>query len=83
MRTRLRVASGGGFVTHYTLVFAANAEEAEKQVEFDAADASTALILAHQEALNRPAALWLGTRKLCTIRRTKAGDGDIWQIGAA
>lgn len=70
-------------MTHYRLVFAAGNDGVEKLVEFDAVDASSALIFAHKEAVNRPAALWRGDDKLCTIRRTRVGEGDIWQIGGA
>lgn len=70
-----------GVLTHYKLVFAAGNGEAEKLVEFDASDASSALIFAHKEAVNRSASLWSSEQKLCTIRRTRVGEGDIWQIG--
>jgi hypothetical protein len=50
-----------------------------KEVEFEAQDAATALVIAHKEASDRSAELWCNGRKLCTIKRSAQ---DFWEIGA-
>jgi hypothetical protein len=53
-----------------------------KQVDFQAFDAATALIIAHREASDRSAELWCEDRKLCTIKRIGT-ESDFWQVGPA
>jgi hypothetical protein len=62
----------------YTLRFLDDGAGVEKRIEFDAADAGSALEVAGGEAPNRNAELWEGTKRLCTIRRTEAA---VWRIG--
>jgi hypothetical protein len=53
----------------YTLRFSGDGQGMTKHVEFSAEDLPAALIIAHRKAARRTAELWLGARKLCTIRR--------------
>ena len=64
----------------YQLRFATDGIGQEKRIEFDALDASDALLIAHREAPHRAAELWQGDQKLCTLRRRQASGGDLWQI---
>jgi hypothetical protein len=64
----------------YRLKFFDDAHGVAKDIEFEAKDASRALIIAHREARNRSAELWCDGRKTCTIRRLKA---DAWEISPA
>ena len=64
-------------MTTYTLKYSDDGRGIGKKIEFEAIDASGALIVAHGEAPNRNAELWLGPHKLCTIRRSEA---QVWHI---
>jgi hypothetical protein len=63
----------------FRLKFAADRRAPQKEVEFAAWDAATALLIAQREASHRPAELWCDGRRLCTILRT---DYGIWEIGS-
>ena len=62
----------------YTLKFFNDDIGVGKRIEFDAADAASALSVATGEAPNRDAELWEGTKRLCTIRRLESA---VWRIG--
>ncbi|HKT85584.1 MAG TPA: hypothetical protein VJQ77_05800 [Novosphingobium sp.] len=62
----------------YTLKFFNDGVGLGKRIEFDAADAASALSVATGEAPNRNAELWQGTKRLCTIRRS---ESTVWRIG--
>lgn len=64
-------------VSTYRLVFLGDGSGIENHVEFQAADAAKALIVAQHEATRRSAELWCDGRKLCTIERR--GEG-FWRI---
>ncbi len=61
----------------YRLVFPKDRKREAQVIEFDAADAGEALIIAHREATERSAELWCDGKCHCTIRRDEA---DFWQI---
>jgi len=61
----------------YRMKFMEDGRGPQKDVEFEAQDAATALAIAHKEASNRSAELWCDGRKLCTIKRTAE---DYWEI---
>jgi hypothetical protein len=63
----------------FRLKFAADRRGPQKEVEFAAWDAATALLIAQKEASHRPAELWCDGRRLCTIMRT---DYGIWEISS-
>jgi len=63
----------------YRLKFKADGRGLQRDIEFEAPDASMALAIAHREAADRWAELWRDGRKLCTIRRT---GHDVWEIRA-
>jgi hypothetical protein len=64
----------------YRLKFFDDAHGVAKDIEFEAEDASRALVIAHREARHRSAELWCGGRKLCGIRRLEC---DAWAISPA
>ncbi|GGC22083.1 hypothetical protein GCM10011371_07150 [Novosphingobium marinum] len=65
----------------YRLVFVDDGD-GPKTVEFDATDAGSALVIAHEEAKRRSAELWRGDDKLCTIKRLHGVSGEeFWQVG--
>lgn len=64
-------------VSTYRLVFLGDGSGIGNHVEFQAADAAKALIVAQHEATRRSAELWCDGRKLCTIERR--GEG-FWRI---
>lgn len=61
----------------YRLKFPADKAGSQKTLEFKAADASGALIVAKNEAADRNAELWQGERLLCHLRRT---EDEVWLI---
>lgn len=61
----------------YQLRFSDDGIGCAKRVEFDAPDASAALIVAHQESPNRNVELWKDGARLCTIRRTA---NEVWEL---
>ena len=61
----------------YRLKFPDDKAGVEKTLEFRAADASGALIVAKNEAPDRNAELWQGERLLCHLRRTQE---EVWLI---
>jgi hypothetical protein len=61
----------------YRLKFFDDAHGVAKYVEFEAEDASRALVIAQREARHRAAQLSRDGRTLCTIRRL---EGDAWEI---
>ncbi|MCJ2184797.1 hypothetical protein MTR62_19185 [Novosphingobium sp. 1949] len=60
----------------YQLHFAEDGVGLAQRLEFTASDSSEALIVAHKEAANRNAELWLGDTRLCAIRRNRAPVPD-------
>lgn len=66
-------------MTTYRLIFATDGIGEPKEVEFEADDASRALVIAHGEAADRPAELWRNGERVCTIRR-KTEAGEFWQL---
>ncbi|AIT82256.1 hypothetical protein JI59_22350 (plasmid) [Novosphingobium pentaromativorans US6-1] len=70
---------GGETMATYTLRYSDDGRGLDKKIEFQAEDASGALIVAYSEAPHRNAELWEGARKLCTIRRYTT---EVWRIGA-
>lgn len=64
----------------YTLRFTGDDRQPAKSVDFEAEDASTALIIAHREASRHSAELWCHGKPVCTIKRTGKA-GEVWQIG--
>ena len=63
----------------YRLKYKDDGRGLQRDIEFEAYDASMALAIAHREAEDRWAELWRDGRKLCTIRRT---GHDVWEIRA-
>lgn len=61
----------------YSLKFIDDGVGKSKSLDFEASNASKALILAQNEASNRRAELWCDGRKLCAISRNEAG---VWEI---
>ena len=61
----------------YQMKFADEEAGMEKTVEFQAPDASEALIVARSEAPNRDVELWQGERLLCHLKRT---EDEVWLI---
>ncbi|PZQ51795.1 MAG: hypothetical protein DI555_20525 [Novosphingobium pentaromativorans] len=61
----------------YTLKFPDEGNAGALRLDFDAEDAAEALVTAHRKAADvrsgSGAELWLGARKLCTIRHSSAG----------
>ena len=68
------------FFKTYRLRFMDDGRGVPKEVEFEAQDAATALVIAHNEASDRSAELWCDGQKLCTIRRSAK---DVWEIRPA
>jgi hypothetical protein len=64
----------------YRLKFFDDPHGVAKDIEFEAEDASRALVIAQREARHRTAELWCDGSKLCAIRRLKA---DAWEISPA
>lgn len=60
----------------YTLTFADDDHGLAKRLDFTAPDAGGALAAARTEAENRPAELWLGTKRLCRVQRAD----EVWYI---
>jgi hypothetical protein len=63
----------------FRLKFVADRRGPQKDVEFAAWDAATALLIAQKEASHRLAELWCDGRRLCAIMRT---DYGIWEISS-
>lgn len=63
----------------YTLKFPDDGNEGAPRLDFGAADAAEALIIAHRKAAQRTAELWQGARKLCTIRRSVVSSNECRQ----
>lgn len=64
-------------MAHYSLIYRADGPEPAKRIEFLGEDPSRALLLAGQQADDRPAELWKDGEQVCTIRRV--GEGP-WMI---
>jgi len=69
---------GNSPVQTYRLIFTDPDGASIKSIEFTAPDAALALIMAHEEARDRPAELWLSNSRLCTIRRQTADLPRSW-----
>jgi len=67
-------------LAYYSLIFAADADRESKTVNFNAPDASEALLIAHKEASDRSAELWRNDELVCSIRRTHVAGDHFWQI---
>lgn len=67
----------GTSIKRYRITFLEDGRGSQKDVDFEAQDAATALVIAHKEASNRSAELWCDGRKLCTIKRARE---DFWEI---
>lgn len=61
----------------YQLKFQDDGAGSAKTLEFQASDASEALIIAAQEAADRSAELWQSGKRLCRISRD---DNDVWLV---
>ncbi|WP_395336807.1 hypothetical protein WBP06_20700 [Novosphingobium sp. BL-8H] len=64
-------------MTIYTLKFLESRDWPAREIRFEAADPGGALLLVQREPPDRPAELWDGVRKLCTLTQTMGGT---WQI---
>lgn len=60
----------------YTLKYFDDAVGLEKRIEFKAAHAGGALVVAKNEAPDRHAELWEDGRRICILYRRE----DVWQI---
>ena len=63
----------------YKLVYKEDGLGEAKEFEFEAEDASKALIIAHSEAAARPAELWRNGERVCTIKRSSEAR-DVWEV---
>lgn len=63
----------------YTMKFSEDGRGEAKRIEFEAENASAALVVAHHEASNRCAELWCEDQCLCSIQRV-GQDGDVWLV---
>ncbi|WP_395331828.1 hypothetical protein WBP06_03315 [Novosphingobium sp. BL-8H] len=66
-------------MTIFTLRFPEHRHGPAKDIQFEAVDPGAAFLLAQREAPERPAELWEGTRKICTLTQ---GAGGVWQLSA-
>lgn len=66
-------------MTIYTLKFHEDRHGPAKDIRFEATDPGAALLFAQKEAPERPAELWDGSRKICTL--TQSGSG-VWELKA-
>ncbi len=64
-------------MTIYTLKFIESRGDPAREIRFEAVDPGGALVLAQREAPDRPAELWEGARRLCTLTQTTGGT---WKI---
>ncbi len=62
----------------YRLKFFEEGDRPAKDIEFEAADAYQALVIARHEARRGVAELWRDGRRICTLCRL---PGDCWEIG--
>jgi len=69
-------------MAHYSLIYRAHGPEPDKRIEFLGEDPSRALLLADQEADDRPAELWKDGEQVCIIHRV-GEDPQYWMIGPA
>lgn len=69
--------SAGFSLPSYCLKFADDGLGSRKELQFEAINASKALLVAQEEASNRRAELWCDGRKLCNISHTGAG---VWEV---
>ena len=61
----------------YRLAISARNDRPAKDINFLAADAHEALVIAHREASDRPAELWRDGKKLCHL--AEASD-SVWLV---
>lgn len=66
-------------MTTYRLKFSDDGLGCAQEIEFDAHDAGTALVIAQREVSGRRAELWESERRLCTLRR-EGPRGEIWRV---
>jgi hypothetical protein len=66
----------------YRLVFPGASRSQAKTVEFEAEDASYALVVANREAGGRAAELWEGDRMLCKLRRMSGAEAEFWEVSS-
>ncbi|GGC31105.1 hypothetical protein GCM10011371_18190 [Novosphingobium marinum] len=64
----------------YTLIYPQDRRGEAKKIEFNAEDPSSALRIAQDEAPERSAELWEGTKKICTLHRRMIGTDDLWTV---
>ena len=69
-------------MAHYSLIYRADDRTPDKCIEFLGEDPSRALLLADQEADQRPAELWKDGEQVCTIRRV-GDEPQYWMISPA
>jgi hypothetical protein len=63
-------------MSRYELKLGRKGDQEPQKLQFEADDASMALILAHQRASDRSAELWQDGKKLCTIKRELLGESE-------
>jgi hypothetical protein len=64
----------------YELVFTDGRDDAVRRLQFEAADASKALHVAHRQSGTRLMELWEDGAKLCELHRKPIGFDEVWVV---